>query len=332
MRQAIEILRRRKRLLIIPLVVVFLLPALYSLAFMRSYEANTLIWIDSDVSVAEVLQAQGAAALSDRPIQSEADTLQQLLESRAFIVKVIEQTSLQVKMNTPKGRENTIAFIRKNVRSEVVGPNSLKITFYGRSPGEAVAVVGVLNDAFLAWVQDTVKEQNEKSVSFFSQQSDTYRAELDKARTALQKYQEQHPETEQLEIADKVLSAPKITASPAVQSEYKRRKSQAEYAQEVYDSSLSDLGKVRVLSAAREERYMNGLRTIDGPVEPTTFSKKRLLLFDFLALMAAVIIGVMAVVIAEITDVTLRSERDVEEVLELPVVTELPQRQSVKQS
>ncbi len=91
----------------------------------------------------------------------------------------------------------------------------------------------------------------------------------------------------------------------------------------MYDSSLTDLAKIRVLSSAREERYLNGLRVVDRPVTPTSFSLKRLLLLDFLALMAAVIVGSTAVIVAELTDRTFRTERDVRDELQLPVLVEV---------
>lgn len=328
MRQAMEIISRRRKLLIIPLIVVFAIPALVSFLFMRSYEANSLVWLDSDVSVASVLKGEVVDEANARPIQAEADTLQQLLQSRAFITKVVADTSLQNKMDTAKGRERTIDYIRKNVKTEVVGPNSLKIVFFGRSPNEAVTVVDRTTNEFLTWVRDAVKSQNEKSVGFFSDQANTYRGELEKARVALQRYKERHPEAEQLDIADKVLTVPNIKASPAVQSEFSRLKSQTDYAQQLYDSSLSDLAKTRVISSARLERYTNGLHTVDQPVAPTSYSAKRLLLFDMVALMAALMIGGIAIILAELADSTVHSEHDVEELLDMPVLTEVRQQPS----
>lgn len=320
MKQAIEILMRRKKLFIIPFAVVFAVPLLWSLVFMRSYEANTLVWLDADVSIVSVLGEQASTQGGERPIQKEADTLQQLMQSRSFLTEVIAKTPLKTEMKTPRGRERTIAFIAKNLKTEVVGPNALKVTFYGRSSEEAVTIVKVTTEQFLAWVKRAVKQQSTKSASFFSGQSDIYRLELEKARSELRSFREQHPETQQLALADKVLAAPKITASPAVQSEFQRLNSQQQYAQELYDSSLSDLAKTRVLAGAQEERYVNGLRIVDSPVAPTSFSKKRLLLFDFLALMAAIIVGGTVVVAAELADRTLHSESDVEDVLELEVL------------
>lgn len=332
MRQAIEILMRRKRLFTVPLIAVFVIPAIISMLFMRSYEANSLVWLDSDVSVASVLKGEVVDEGATRPIQTEAETLQQLLQSRTFITKVVEGTRLQDKMDTAKGREQTIEFVRKNMRTEVVGANSLRISFFGRSPDEAVTVVDRTTAEFLAWVQGAVKTQNQKSVGFFSAQADSYRKELQKARVALQNFKESHPEAAQLDIADKVLSAPNITASPAVQSEFGRLKSQTDYAQQLYDSSLSDLAKTRVLSAARVERYTNGLHTVDQPVVPTSFSLKRLLLFDLVALMAAIMIGGLAVILAELTDRSVHTERDVEDLLDLQVLSEVRQTSPVSES
>jgi len=322
-KEAIDILIRRKWLFIIPFAVVFIVPVVLSLFFMRSYEANSLVWLDSDVSIAPVLNEQATVQEGDRPIQTEADTLQQLLQSRAFLTGVIAKTPLQSKMDTERGRAQTIAFVRKNLRTEVVGPNALRITFYGRSPKEAVTVVGVTTDEFLSWVRQSVKQQNEKSTTFFSDKSKGYANELETARTELQRLKEKYPATQQLEILDKALAMSKITASPAVQSEFQRLKAQEEYAQGMYDSSLTDLAKIRVLASAQEERYLNGLRIVDKPVTPTSFSLKRLLLLDFLALMAAIIVGTTAVVIAELTDRTFRTERDVQDELHLPVLVEV---------
>ena len=44
-------------------------------------------------------------------------------------------------MDNPKEREATINFVRRNLASAVVGPNALRISFYGRSPDQAVTVV-----------------------------------------------------------------------------------------------------------------------------------------------------------------------------------------------
>jgi uncharacterized protein involved in exopolysaccharide biosynthesis len=327
-RQAIDILKRRKWAFIIPFTIVFVVPVLWTLLFMRSYESDALVWLDSDVSIVPVLSQDGAApAAQGTPIQNEADTLQQLLQSRAFVTKVIAKTPLNDKMDNAKEREATINFVRRNLSSAVVGPNALRISFFGRTPSEAVTVVKATTGTFLEWVRGSVSDQNDKAVAFFETQSNTYQDELNTASTQLRKYKERHPETEQLEQRDKVLNQVKVTASPTVQIEFERLRSQLDYAQKLYDGSLDDLAKTRVLASAQQEKYVNGLRVVDNAIAPTGFSKKRFMLATFMSFMAACLIGALAVMIAELSDRTIRSERDVTESLDLPVLVEIKQRE-----
>jgi uncharacterized protein involved in exopolysaccharide biosynthesis len=310
MKRAIEIFKRRKRLVLIPFLIVFVIPVILGLIFMRSYEADSMIWLDSNSSVSSVLQQHGAGTPSETPIQGEANSLKQLLESRAFVGEIISKTPLQSEMSTPSDREKTLKYVRKNLRIDVVGPNSVRVTFRGRTADDRVRLAA--------------RQQSEKTTGLFADQSGGYRDQLEKANSELQAFREQHRETQQLDIAERLLTPPKISVSAAVQTEYARLKLAADYAQQLYDQSLSDLGQARVLSALQEDRYTNGFRTMDEPVAPTRFSLKRMLLFDLLAFTAACIVAGIAVAWAEYSDRTLYSERDVVEALDLPVLTEIP--------
>jgi uncharacterized protein involved in exopolysaccharide biosynthesis len=322
--QAIEVLKRRKWLFIIAFAVVFVIPVLFGLLFMRSYESNSMIWLDSNASVASVLQQHGAGSSSESPIQGEANALRQLMQSREFVTKVISQTPLAAEMTTPRSREKTIAFVRKNTKVDVVGPNAVRVTFIGRSRDEAVTVAKVATSEFVGRVRRAAQLQSKKTTGLFADQSDRYSRQLEDANAALQAFRERHPETQQLDIAERVLTPPRITVSAAVQTEYARLKLAADYAQQLYDQSLSDLGQAGVISTLQEERYTTGFRTVDEPVAPVSFSKRRMLMFSFLAFVAAAIVAGLAVVWAESRDRTLHSSRDVERELDLPVLMEIP--------
>ncbi len=158
----------------------------------------------------------------------------------------------------------------------------------------------------------------------FARQASANREDLESARAALQAFKERHPETQELDIAERMLTPPKISASPAVQSEYLQLKLNAEYAQQLYDSSLKDLGTARVLTGLQQEQRIKGLHTVDAPSRPTTFSLRRMLLWVFMALLAALTVAVGAVFIAESRDQRIHSVADVEELLGLHVLAEVP--------
>jgi capsular polysaccharide biosynthesis protein len=217
-----------------------------------------------------------------------------------------------------------VEFVRENARVEVVGANAVRVAFYGRSPREAVTVAKTTTSEVVNRVRAAAEKQSAKTISLFVDQSEAYRVALEEANTALEAFREDHPETRQLDIAERLLSPPDITASAAVQTEYAQLKLAADHAQTQYDQSLSDLGQARVLSTLQAERYTSGFRTVDEPVEPVSFSMRRMALFVFMSFVAALIIGGTAVVWAEYNDRTLHSGQDVEDALDLPVLTEVP--------
>lgn len=323
MKQVIEVLKRRKWLFIIPFAVVFLLPVIYSLLFMRTYEANTLLWLDSDLSITSVLRGTALETAETTTIEQENETLQQLLESRTFVTSVIEKTPLKSKMDTPKGREKAIRYVQRNLGLHVVGPNALKITFFGDTREESVTFSKAISDSFIEWVKESVEEQNKKSSVFFNQRAENYRQELSKTRAELSDYKVAHPETKQLIIAERVLDPPEITVAPAIQAEFRRLTLAEQTAEDLYSSALTDAAQNRALVAAQYERYINGLRVVDEPVAPTSFAKKPIALMGFLAFVAAIIVAAGAVILAEYTDRSLHSEKDVGEALDLTVLTEV---------
>lgn len=324
MNEILEILRRRKWLFIIPFAVVFIVPVLVSLVFLRSYESNSMLWLESNASAASVLARHGGGASSDNPATAQASALRQLMQSRRFVTQVIEGTALKSEMGTAKERDETIDFVRDNTQIEEVGPNAVRVTFVGRSPGEAVAVVRTTTSEFVEWVHASARKQSRETIQLFTEQADQYRAQLETATADLQAYREQHPETQQLDIAERLMNPPKVSASAAVRAEYSRLKLAAEYAQQQYDESLKDLAEARVLATLQEQRYTRGFRTVDQAVAPISFSMRRMAIAMFMAFVAALIIGITAVAWAEYSDKTLHSGRDVEEALDLPVLTEVP--------
>ncbi len=171
MRQAIEILRRRKWLFLIPFPIVFVVPVVFSFIFLRSYKADSTIWLDSNSSVSSVLQQHGAGSSSDTPIQTRRTRLRQLMQTGVRLA-VIGKTQLQSRMDTARGRAKTIDYVRKNTSIEVVGPNAVRVTFLGRSPDEAVAVAKSTTSEFVDRVKTAVRQQSEKTTDLFAQQSD----------------------------------------------------------------------------------------------------------------------------------------------------------------
>lgn len=320
MSRIFDALARRRWLFIWPLLIVFVVPAIWAMFAMRTYSADTLVWIDSDTSIASALKMQGADINNPQdPIEAEADALKQLLQSRSFVTAVVDKTPLRSQMKSAKARSETITYVQENTKVDVVGPNSLKITFSGETPGQAVAVVKAITTNLVDWTEKAAVRQSDSTVRLFTEQVASYSSGLEKAQAAFQDYRRDHPETKKITFKDGAIEESHSSVSREVEAEYLRLRLALDAAQDLYDSSVAELGAARVLSSLHKERYVSGLHTLDDPAMPTTFDLGPMALFDFLALVAAAIIGGLAIAVAEASDKTVRGPGDID-ALDLPVL------------
>lgn len=326
MREALEILKRHKRTFLFPFVVVFCIPTLWAALFGRTYEADSVIWLDSDVSIIPLVR-EGAAPAEGRPIDKEAETLNQLIKSRSFLVHVIESTTLRNQLSGRRSRERAVDLVRDNLGVWATGANSLAIRFNGRSRSQATSVVRSVSTAFMKWAVESSDRRNREAITFFEGQAALYRSELEKSRKALQRFMERTPNAELLVQRDMLLAPVKAGVSPRAQMNYERLSKEHEFRTKLYDNAMDNLAKARTFAAAEHAKYAAGLRVLDPPEPPLSFSKRRLLLTAGLSLLSAALLGLMAVALAEFTDRTLRNERDVREALGLPVLAVVPEHE-----
>lgn len=322
MKETIEILARRKRVFIIPLVVVFLIPTVISFFFMRSYEASALVWLDSDAALTPLVR--DSEQPEDSPIKKSADMMSQLLQSRSFVKQVIARTDLKKQMTTARNEDDLVSSLQQNLTCWPSGSNSLKIVFNGSNPVVAKQVVKAVIDLYMRWNLKSIEEQNISAVNFFDEQVKVYRVKMDKSNEALRIFKEGHPETQLLEQTKMLLSPMKVDATPEVQLKFERLQKEQEAASKLYNAALDNLAKARVLGEAESWKYHSGFRIIDYPHVSSSFSKKRPLLVSALSLIIALIVAILAVAAFEVTDRTLRTEQDVKQMLKLPVLAAIP--------
>ncbi len=321
MHEIIRILRRRKWLLIVPFLISFCLPVFLSFIFLKSYEADALIWLDSDTALTPLVRERDS--VDEKPIQTHAAVMAQLLKSRSFLNEIIKRTDLKKDIKTAADRENVISMLENNLNSWVAGPNSLKLMYSGSDPRQAAQIVEASADLFMKNALENLDEQNDAAIQFFETQLDQYGEQQEANRQALQGFKEKHPQSYLLEQKKILLSPVELTMTPAAQMEYDRIQKEFEYTSEYYDETLKSLARAEIFAKAERERYQAGFSILDPPVVATTFSKKKLLLFDVIAFLATLFIGGGIVAIAEWTDPSLRTAADVDLSLGLPVLASI---------
>lgn len=325
MREAIEILRRRKKAFLIPFFVVFLIPTVWGVFFGRTYEADSVVWLDSDVSIIPLLR-ESAAPEQGRPIDKEAETLNQLIQSRTFLAEVLEKTAFSGELKGKGTRERALKWAGASLSAVPIGANALRIRFRGRTRTEGAMLVQAATTTFLDWAVRSSDKRNEQAIAFFAKQATQHSNALEKSRKAVQRFMERTPNAELLAQRELLLSPVRAGVSPRAQMNYERLSRVHAYRLKLYDSAMDNLARARAFAAAEHAKYAAGLRVLDPPEAPLSFSKRRLAITSGIGFLSAVLLGLLAVALAEFNDRTLRSGSDAGEALGLQVLAVVPEQ------
>lgn len=305
MKQLLDIIVRRRWLIIVPFVVVFLIPAIFNYYSLRPYESSSLVWLETDLKTTVTVGASG----SQTPIQTLSDAFEQMVQSDSFVTAVVREASAAASGSVVS--DGAVAYYRGNVGVVVVGPNAMRITFSGSTPEEAMAGAEAMTDVFLRLMQSQTGKSNGVLSETFAETADSYRKQVDAARRALDTFVASHPELESDDATDEVLEEHSRLSAALVL---------AEETQNAYNSSIASLVKQQAVSDSERAQYADRLRVVDDPDKPLSFSKKKMILADMVALLAFGLISGTAIALVQAGDRTLRQASDVEAAAGVPVL------------
>jgi|Deesub1362A_J573_1020465.scaffolds.fasta_scaffold00985_13 uncharacterized protein involved in exopolysaccharide biosynthesis len=319
MKEFLEVIFRRKRLFIIPFLVIFLIPSIFSFFFLRTYEASALLWVDSDTALSRLAlnQTGGGGSL---PAARYLETLTQLLESRTFIERVVNKTDLKGKVKTAR----ELSKIKARLKAFSVGPNTIKVVYYGRNPVLAKQIVQATTEEFVDWNLEFIQKENAATISFFESQLELSKKKWEESRKALQKFKEKHPETELLEERKLTLSPIKTGATPQVKLEFDRLQKEYEYTSKMLESAIDDLAQAKVTAEVKLYKQKRLFRIIDPPRVPATFSRKKLLLPIAVSFFLALAFSLGLVTFVEWMDQSIKTEEEASKTLDIPVLASIP--------
>lgn len=317
MKNFFEIIFRRKQLIFIPFIIIFLIPSFLSFFLLRKYEASSIIWVDSDPLTQVALDSPTNTAT---PAEEYAENIGQLLQSRSFVKKVILKTNLKHRAKTKQDVDRLITSVSSDITSFSNGPRSVKVLYSSSDPIMCMQIVRAATEEFIEWNYKSLKRQSSTSAKFFEKQRKTQDQQLGEARLALREFKEQHPETELLEEKKMLLTPMQTGVSPQVQTEFDRLQQEYEYCSKLYNSALDNLAEARITGEAKLQKERDMVRIIDSAEIPTTYSRKQLLLPIGFSFFLALVVAVSAVALRELTDQTLRTEEEAAHQLDVPIL------------
>jgi hypothetical protein len=103
--------------------------------YTTTYESAATVWVIRASPALSVTDPDDPnIALIQTAASQQAEVLEQLLETRSFLVDVIERTSLRAVLEAAPDQREFIDDIRKHFDVEVLGTSLLRVSFAGKDP------------------------------------------------------------------------------------------------------------------------------------------------------------------------------------------------------
>ncbi len=280
---------------VIAMVIVLPFVALVALAPSSEYASTSTVWVDRTITGTGVTFGQDNQYLT--PAQNQAQTLNDLLKTRAFRLAVAARASL-----IPPGYEETTKVPEMEVLASTVGANLVTVTAQAPSPSLSAALVRSVIAEYQARVTAETSRQLSSTIDFYEAQLPTATAELQSRQQKLSEYLQAHPNAQ-------VLNSPENTSL-----EYQTLLSNVDAQQKIVDSINDSISATNLSLVTVDQNQGKAFEVQDDALEPSqplSVSLTKRVGLPMVGLAFGVLIAVAYVTLLFRTDHTIRTTADV---------------------
>jgi polysaccharide biosynthesis transport protein len=181
----VEIIRRRKMLIILPLVGFTLAAASFAHRLPNVYRAETVILVDPQQVPDKYVPTTVTANVADR-----LTTLQEQVLSPTRLKTLVESQHLYPDPSGKRSEEQVIKSVQKAIALDVVNPGgpkmgAFKINYTAVDRALVAPMANLLAQMFIAYNQDARVEETEQTRDFIQSQLDDTKRQLDEKELQL---------------------------------------------------------------------------------------------------------------------------------------------------
>lgn len=190
----LEMLARRKQLIISVIVIVTLAAVVISLVLPKWYTASALLLPPKTVSMPVSALADWSEAMSltgglNLPVRATpSDIYVRMLKSRAVTSRVIDRFDLTNRYGTPNFEETYLA-VMEHSDLRVSDEGLLVVAFEDKNPQVAADIANAYVEELEQVASQIVADRIDKTREFLSSRLDQVKEELDSSRKALETFQ-----------------------------------------------------------------------------------------------------------------------------------------------
>jgi uncharacterized protein involved in exopolysaccharide biosynthesis len=307
----LEAFFRHKLLVLLPVVAIPLIvgPLGYFMA-PSYYEASASVWTERPA----YLQTGSDSNSWTTPAQIQRDRLQELLQSRAFVLDVARRTPYGSQLGGRSGQDSVEYLIARNLGISVNGSHTLVIRFRGQTPQITVQVLNALLAAYQEKSAADEASQGEIAISFYQGQLKDAQNRLEKASDSLRQYIASNP---RITMPDVVSGGGAVVVRPALSPALIDPKAAdlmrtMESEQRNLESIKQSLDRAQLAVAVAQQGQELGFQVADAPQPPLapTRDRKRVLVFPMAGLLLGLGLGAGLLVLLVAGDRSVRGETD----------------------
>lgn len=188
-RYLLEILFRRKRTVVLPVLIVTAMAAVGTQLVPKKYDSGTTILLGQDEVLNPLVKWQTAVSLS---IFDEMQTFTKVIYSRNLLEAVAIELELSDGSN-PLKLQDTVYRLQGAISTNVSGTDSFSISAKWDDPEMAKQIAETVTNHFIDKALEAGRDEATAAVSFIQDQLTTYRQLLLAAEERLKVYKQENP-------------------------------------------------------------------------------------------------------------------------------------------
>ena len=192
LRYLLEILFRRKRLLVLPMVLTPLLALLFSLAVKPKYMSTTTILLGKEDILNPLVRYDTAVAMTD---YNRLGSFQKIIYSRTLLESAVRQLGLERQARNAFELEALINNLRANIHLITLTTDSFQIGCSAPNALLASNMVATITELFVKRSLQSSHDEAVAAVNFIQKELEHYQSELERLDTALRDFRRKNSET-----------------------------------------------------------------------------------------------------------------------------------------
>lgn len=176
----LKIFFRRKWLFIGPVFISFVLSIVACFMLPPTYESNTLILVEEEKIINPLIQG---LAVSTTAVERMQNIREQVLGWNS-LVELTRKLNLAKNVQSQIGFESLILGLRKNIGVQMRGSNIIKISYFGKEPGQTQVITQTLADNLVDENMRTQTKEADLAINFIKEQLEIYKRKIKETEVA----------------------------------------------------------------------------------------------------------------------------------------------------